>query len=146
MQSSETTVAGYVKSLPPERALVIKEMRSFVNKHLDTGYEETMRWGMISWEVPLKTFPKTYNNQPLSYVALASQKNYFSLYLMALYMGPNWNDFESAFKASGMKMDMGKSCLRFKSVGDLPLPLIGRTIADYSVADFIKLYEESRAK
>ena len=145
MQSSAKTVAEYIKSLPPERALVIKQIRKLVNQNLPDGFKECMRWGMISWEVPLSRYPVTYNGQPLSYIALAAQKNNYSLYLMGCYS--NEKDraaFEKGFKAAGKKLDAGKSCVRFKKVDDLPLDLITKQVSRYSVDSYIELYEKSR--
>ena len=95
--------------------------------------------------VPLERYPKTYNRQALQYAALASQKNYVSLYLMNVYGNEEterW--FLDSYKASGKRLDMGKSCVRFKSVEDLPLDLVGETIARTSVDDYIALYETAR--
>jgi Domain of unknown function (DU1801) len=90
-------------------------------------------------------YPKTYNNRPLGLAALASQKNYMSLYLMNIYADPetlNW--FKDSYAKSGKKLDMGKSCIRFKRLEDLPLEIVGQAIASTSVEDFIALYESSR--
>lgn len=146
MQSSEKTVAAYLKSLPAERAAVISEVRFLVNKHIKTGFVETMRWGMISWEIPLTKYSDTYNKQPLNYIALAAQKNGYSLYLMSCYATKEDRvAFEKAYRASGKKMDIGKSCVRFKKIEDLPLPLIITYIKRYSVKEFIGVYEDSRS-
>ena len=145
MQSDAKTVAAYLKSLPPERAIVISEIRELVNMHIKSGFVETMRWGMISWEIPLDKYPDTYNKQPLNYIALAAQKNNYSLYLMSCYATKEAGEaFEEAYRASGKKMDMGKSCVRFKKIDDLPLPLIVKYIKRYSLNEFIQVYEESR--
>ena len=106
-----------------------------------------MNWGMISWEIPLDRYPKTYNKQPLMYAALASKKNYMSLYLMCVYVHDGTQtEFERRFKASGKKLNMGKSCVRFKTTDDLPMDLIAYTIASTSVDDYIKSYEAARKK
>jgi uncharacterized protein YdhG (YjbR/CyaY superfamily) len=145
VQSSAKTVSEYIKSLPPERALVIKQIRKLVKQNLPDGFKECMRWGMISWEVPLSRYPVTYNGQPLSYIALAAQKNNYSLYLMGCYADEkNRAAFEKSFKQAGKKLDAGKSCVRFKKVEDLPLDLIAKQVCLYSVEDYIKLYEKSR--
>ena len=147
MQSSEKTVAAYLKSLPPERAVVISEIRDLVNKNIKPGFVETMRWGMISWEIPLNKYPKTYNKQPLNYIALAAQKNNYSLYLMSCYATKvDGEAFEKSYRASGKRMDIGKSCVRFNKIDDLPLPLIVRYIKRYSVKQFIQVYEDSRKR
>lgn len=147
MQSAERTVAAYIKSLPPERAVVISEIRTLVNEHIKPGFIETMRWGMISWEIPLDKYPNTYNKQPLNYIALAAQKNKYSLYLMSCYATEaDGEAFEKAYQASGKRMDMGKSCIRFRNIDDLPLPLIIKYIKRHSVQQFIQVYENSRKR
>jgi hypothetical protein len=146
MQSQEKTVAAYIKSLPEEKASIIREVRSLVNKNLPDGYKEVMRWGMISWEIPLSKYPDTYNGEPLNYVALAAQKNNFSLYLMGCYADPiAMDEFVREYKASGKPLNMGKSCVRFKKIEDLPLNLIAKNIKSCSAKKFIKLYENSRS-
>jgi hypothetical protein len=133
--------------LNPEQRQTISAVRKIILRHLPRGYCETMNWGMISYEVPLKRYEKTYNGQPLSYAALAAQKDYCALYLMCHYSDPrHGNALEEAFKAAGKKLNMGKSCIRFREVHDLPLETIGRLIADVSVDDFIAQYEDSRGK
>ena len=100
---------------------------------------------MISYVVPLERYPKTYNRQALQYAALASQKNYVSLYLMNVYGNEETESwFVNSYRASGKRLDMGKACVRFKRIDDLPLDLIGETIARTSVDDFIALYEKAR--
>jgi hypothetical protein len=104
-----------------------------------------MNWGMLSYEVPLSRYADTYNGQPLPYAALASQKRYMSLYLNSVYGDPateRW--FTDRYEASGKRLDMGKSCVRFKHLDDLPLDLIAETIARTPVDDFIRRYETSR--
>ena len=145
MQSNETTVIGYLKSLPPERSAIVSEIRELVNENIKSGFEENMRWGIISWEIPLEKYPNTYNKKPLNYCGLAAQKNNYSLYLMSCYVSiSEGKEFEEAYKQSGKRLDMGKSCIRFKRIEDLPLPLIVKYIKKYSVKDFIQVYEDSR--
>src|SRR5690606_32559995 len=106
------------------------------------GYEEAMQYGMIGYCVPLSRYPDTYNGQPLGIAALASQKQYMSLYLMAVYGDPKteaW--FRDAFAKAGKKLDMGKSCVRFKTLEDLPLDVIGQAIARVSVEQYIARVE-----
>ncbi len=98
-----------------------------------------MNWGMITYQVPLKTYPDTYNSQPLMYAALASQKNHMAVYLMGIYSAEgSRREFETAYKATGKRFDVGKSCVRFKKLDDLPLPLIGDTIAGMAVEEFVE--------
>ena len=146
-RSDAATVEQYLAELAPDRREQIEAMREVVLENLPDGYEEAMNWGMISWEIPLARYPKTYNKQPLMYAALASQKNYMSLYLMCVYAHEGRHaEFERRFKASGKKLDMGKSCVRFKSVDDLPMDLLAETIASTSVDDYIRSYEAARKK
>lgn len=143
MQSSAATVDEYLASLPEDRKEALSAVRAEILKHLPKGYEEGMLFGMISYYIPLATYPDTYNKQPLCYAALASQKNYMSIYLMSLY-GDAEESFKRAYKLSGKKVDMGKSCVRFKHLEDLPLQLIGQAITKYTPDEFIAHYQHSR--
>ena len=146
-RSAASTVEEYLNELAPDRREAIEVVRSVVLDSLPDGYDESMNWGMISWEIPLERYPKTYNKQPLMYAALASQKNYMSLYLMCVYTHDGTQtEFERRFKESGKKLNMGKSCVRFKRVDDLPLDLIAETIASTSVDEYIRSYEAARKK
>ena len=139
MHSTATSIEQYLGELPEGRKESLLIVRETIIKNLPAGYDEVMNWGMITYEVPLETFPDTYNGKPLMYAALASQKNYMSVYLMGCYMVPEIrNNFEKAYKKSGKRFDAGKSCIRFKKVDDLPLKLIGETIALMSVNKFIE--------
>ena len=125
VRSNAATVEEYLTELAPDRREQIGVVRNVVLDNLPEGYAESMNWGMISWEIPLDRYPKTYNKQPLMYAALASQKNYMSLYLMCVYVHDGTQtEFERSFKASGKKLNMGKSCVRFKTTDDLPMDLI----------------------
>ena len=108
---------------------------------------ETMQNGMIGYVVPLDRYPKTYNGQPLTYAALASQKRHISLYLMNIYGDPEIEQwFVDRYRATGKRLNMGKSCVRFKGLGDIPIDLIGEVIARTTVPQFIERYETSRPK
>ncbi|MCA9386995.1 DUF1801 domain-containing protein [Candidatus Dojkabacteria bacterium] len=147
MKSDAKAPEEYIDSLPKERREAIKEVRKVILKNLPKGYEEKMNWGMITYQIPLETYPITYNKQPLMYAALASQKNYMAVYLSNIYSDPKEKEwFENEYKKSGKKMNKGKSCVRFTKLQDLPLDLIGKSIAKTSVDDYIKMYEESRKK
>ena len=144
-QSAAQTVDEYIGELAPDRQEAIATVREVILDHLPEGYEETMQHGMISYVIPLEKYPVTYNRLPLMYAALASQKNYMSVYLMNIYgdvQVEQW--FIDRYSSSGKKLDMGKSCVRFKKLDDLPLDLIGEAIARTSVANFIQRYESSR--
>ncbi len=146
-RSSATTVKEYLDELSADRRSVVSAVRKVILRHLPKGYRESMNWGMISYEVPLERYPNTYNGQPLSYAALAAQKNYFALYLMCVYQDPNQEAWlKKEFKKAGKKLDMGKSCVRFRKVEDLPLHVIGKIVASTSPEEFIARYEASRKK
>ncbi|HEU5121541.1 MAG TPA: DUF1801 domain-containing protein [Candidatus Saccharimonadales bacterium] len=145
MQSKAKTPDKYLASLPEQRREAISTVREFIKQHLPKGYEEGMNYGMICYYIPLERYPNTYNGQPLQYVALASQKNYMSLYLMSVY-GDMESDFRQKYADTGKKLDMGKSCIRFKSVDELALDVIGEAIKSTTPEQYIALYEKSRAK
>ena len=146
MAKKTATVAEYLDGLTPERRDAIEQVRKVILDNLPKGYQESLTYGLLSYEVPLSRLPDTYNGQPLSYVALGSQKNYMSLYLMNIYGDPKaakW--FKSAYKAKGKKLDMGKSCVRFKKVEDLPLDVVAEVVGRTPMEDWIRIYRESRA-
>ena len=139
VSTATTTPADYLASLPQDRREVISAIRDLILRNLPEGYQETINWGMLSYEVPLETYPDTYNKKPLSYVGLAAQKNYNSLYLMSVYQDPaDYQELMEAFAGMGVKPDMGKSCIRFKKLDQLPLQTISRLIAKTSVQDFVE--------
>jgi hypothetical protein len=145
--SRATTVEDYLDELSPERRATVEAVREVILKHLPEGYEEGMEYGMIGYYVPLETYPKTYNKQPLGLAALAAQKNYFSLYLNNVYQDGDAADwFKDAYRASGKKLDMGKSCVRFKKLDDLLLGVVAEAIRRTPVDEFIAQYEASRTK
>lgn len=147
VSSKETTPAAYLASLPAERRKVISAVRAVVKKHLPKGYVETMNWGMLAYEVPLSRYPDTYNKQPLMYVALAAQKNNYALYLTSVSSNKGLMErLSKAYKAAGKKLDMGKSCLRFKTLEELPLDVIADIVASVSVERRIELAEAAIAK
>ena len=146
VSSSTTTPDAYLASLPEDRRKIISAVRDLILQNLPEGYQETINWGMLSYEIPLETYPDTYNKNPLSNVGLAAQKNYNSLYLMAVYQHlADYQELMDAFEAMGIKPDMGKSCIRFKTLEQLPLDTIARLIAKTSVDDYIRIYETAQA-
>lgn len=146
MRSDASTVSEYLAQLPEERRAAIAAVRNVVLAHLPPGYEEAMNWGMITYQVPLATYPDTYNGQPLMYAALASQKSYMSLYLMGIYADEQTRQaFEAAYRATGKRMDVGKSCVRFRNLQDLPLELVGESIASLEVDAFVALVKAAQA-
>ncbi|HUM03754.1 MAG TPA: DUF1801 domain-containing protein [Thermoanaerobaculia bacterium] len=147
MQSAATTVAGYLAELPKEKRAVLSAVRKVIRKNLPRGYREEMGWGMITYAIPLEQYPETYNGQPLCYAALAAQKNHFGLYLTCAYGDPGQEKkLRDGFRKAGKKLDMGKSCVRFHRLEDLPLEVIGEVIAATPPEAFIARYEASRAK
>jgi uncharacterized protein YdhG (YjbR/CyaY superfamily) len=146
MQSKAATIEEYLNELTPERREGIGAVRAVILENLPEGYEEAMNWGMISYQVPLAVYPETYNKQPLMYAALASQKNHMAVYLTGIYMDEAAKDaFEAAYKATGKRYDVGKSCVRFKRLDDLPLELIGETIASLPVNEFVERVKAVRS-
>ncbi|MGH3937900.1 MAG: DUF1801 domain-containing protein, partial [Pseudonocardiaceae bacterium] len=120
MQSDASTVEEYLAELPPDRREIVATVREIVNSHLPPGYVEGMGWGMITWSVPLERYPNTYNGQPLGYLALASQKRHLALYLTCLYSDSEAEQkLRQRWEATGRKLNMGKSCLRFQRLEDL---------------------------
>ena len=147
VSTSTTTPSDYLASLPQDRREVISALRDLILDNLPEGYEETINWGMLSYEVPLEIYPDTYNKKPLSYIGLAAQKNYNSLYLMSVYQDPaDYQELMDAFAAMGVKPDMGKSCIRFKSLDQIPLETISRLIAKTSVRDFVETTKKIQNK
>lgn len=141
------TVAEYLASLAPETRASIERVRDVILKNLPAGYEEGIAWGTITYSVPLSRYSNTYNGQPLCIAALAAHRSKSSVYLMGVYgHAPLRVWFEEEYRKSGKKLDMGKSCVRFKSADDLPLDLIGATIAKVGVDEYLRRYEETRAK
>jgi len=148
MKSKATTVEEYLAELPAERRDAMASVRKVILKNLPKGYEEVLQYGMLGYVVPLKVFPAGYLNrksEPLPYVCLASQKNYMSIYLMSAY-GDDEAQFRKEYEATGKRLDMGKSCVRFRGVEDLPLDVIGRAVARYPVKKWIEICTASRKK
>jgi uncharacterized protein YdhG (YjbR/CyaY superfamily) len=138
MRSEATTVREYLDGLPDDRRKALSAVRKVIRANLPEGYEEAMNWGMITYQVPLHTYPDTYNGQPLMYAALASQKHHMAVYLTGIYMSEtSRKEFETSYKMTGRRFDAGKSCVRFRKLEDLPLELIGDTIAALSVEEFV---------
>jgi hypothetical protein len=143
--SVATTVDEYLAGLPEDRRQSVEKVRELILANLPDGYEEGIEFGALSYHVPLERYPKTYNKRPLSYVALANQKNYITLYLMCVY-GDVESKFREEYGKTGKKLDMGKSCLHFKKVDDLALDFIAREIASCSPDEYIARYEAARSR
>jgi hypothetical protein len=146
-RSKATTVKEYLDRLPEGTRKTLARVRQVVNENLPKGYRETMAYGMIGWGVPLSRLPNTYNGLPLCYAGLAAQKNYNSLYLLAAYGDPRQKaKLVEGFKKAGKKLDMGKSCIHFRTVEDLPLDTIAEVVASITAVALIKVYENSRRR
>lgn len=146
MISAAATPEAYIASLPDERNTFVNSLRTVILDHLPEGFEETMSYGMLSYAVPHSIFPAGYHcgpKQPLRFISLASQKNSVNVYHMGLYARPDlmtWFMKEWPLHNNNKKPDMGKSCLRFKKLEDVPLDLIGSLCERISVLQWIDLY------
>ena len=145
MISKAKTVEDYLATLPEDRRAAIQAVRKVILKNLDKGYAEGMQYGMIGYHVPHSVYPPGYHcdpKQPLPFAGLAAQKNHMAVYLMCIYGSPahdGW--FRKQWAKTGKKLDMGKSCIRFKRLDDLALDVIGQAVARVPVKDFIAHYE-----
>ncbi len=150
MRSKATTVDAYLAELPQDRREAIQAVREVILENLDEGYEEGMQYGMIGYYVPHRVYEPGYHCDPrqgVPFAALASQKNYMSLYLMCVYGQPDQETwFRTAWEKTGKKLNMGKSCVRFKKLDDLPLDVIGETIKRVPAKRFLEVYEAAIKK
>jgi hypothetical protein len=140
-------VTQYLASLSAERRLELGQVRDVIVRNLPSGYEEALAGKILVYQVPLARYPDTYNGRPLWYVALASQKNYLSLYLMSAYGdSAHAQQLREGFKAAGKKLHMGKSCIRFRTAADLPLDVIGKLIGRMPVDRWVEIAKSARRK
>lgn len=146
MQSKAATVDDYISELPEDRQKAISKLRSVIKKNIPKGFKEAMSYGMMGWCVPHSIYPAGYHcnpKDPLPFMGLASQKNFIALYHMGIYADPKllkW--FQDAHaKASLKKLDMGKSCIRYKKPEDIPYDLIGELASKITVDEYINIYE-----
>ena len=147
MRSDAATVDDYLADLPTDRRMALETVRETILANLAPGFAAAMNWGMITYEVPLATHPDTYNGKPLMYAGLASQKNHMAVYLSAPYTSEaGLEAFRAEYRETGKPLDMGKSCVRFKRIEDLPLDVIGRSIAAHGVDSFVATYEAARGR
>jgi len=148
MQSKETNVESYINDLSEERKNIINELRKVILKNLPKGFAEGMGYGMIGYFVPHSIYPNGYHcdpKQPLPFLSMASQKNFIALYHMGIYMNPtlmDWFTAEYAKRVKG-KLDMGKSCIRFKKMEQIPFDLIGELASKMTVKEWIACYEKA---
>ena len=143
-----TSVDDYLAKLPADRRAAIAKVRDVINANLPRGFEERLQYGMISWCVPESVLPahEVYNKQPLCLAGLASQKHHMAVYLMCVYGDQSLRSwFEKAYKQTGKKLDMGASCVRFKSLDALPLDVIGEAVAKVTVDRYVDGYRKIRA-
>ncbi|GAB5496819.1 MAG: hypothetical protein Phyf2KO_18990 [Phycisphaerales bacterium] len=147
MAKKPTTVAEYLKGLPEDRRKALEAVRRVIRKNLPKGYAEGIQYGMIGYFVPHSVYPDGYHcdpSQPLPFASIASQKNHMAVYLMCVYgdeAHKAW--FVKAWKATGKKLDMGKSCVRFKKIEDVPLEVLGEAVARVPVRDYKAHYESA---
>ena len=147
MRSEAKTVNDYLNDLPEDRKYALTVVRKVILVNLPIGIEEVMNWGMISYEVPLSICPDTYNKQPLMFAALASQKNHMAVYLSGIYSSNELREkFISDYKKTGKRLDMGKNCVRFKKLYDLPLDLIEKAISVFTIEEFVDIYTSITSK
>ncbi len=154
MQSKATSVNAYLAELPDDRRIAIEAVRKVILDNLDAGYREGIQYGMIGYFVPHEVFPAGYHcdpKQPLPFASLASQKNYMSLYMMGVYCGcaegatgetPDARWFREAWMKAGKKLDMGKACVRFKKLEDVPLAVVAEAIRRIPAKTYIQRYLE----
>ena len=147
MQSKATTVDAYVAELPEDRQKTINEFRKVVKKNMPKGFQECMNYGMIGWVVPHSKYPAGYHcnpKDPLPFMGLASQKNSVNFYHMGIYADPKLLKWftDAHAKASPKKLDMGKSCIRYKKMEDIPFQLYAELVAKISPDEWIARYEK----
>jgi hypothetical protein len=147
VRSEAATVEGYLAGLPADRREALTAVRDVVRRALPPGYEEAMQYGMITWHVPASRYPGTDDGQPLAYVSLASQKHHMALYLMGVYVDEELERrVREGFRAAGKKLDMGRSCLRFRRLEDLPLDVIADVLPAYPVERLVEKHEAARSR
>ncbi|KQT23940.1 hypothetical protein ASG22_07900 [Chryseobacterium sp. Leaf405] len=151
MQIPADSVDEYISKIPEERQEIFKRVFDAINDNLPKGFKQGMNYGMIGWAIPLETYPAGYHctpESPLPFMALASQKNFIAFYHMGMYANPELLDwFVTEYpKHSKRKLDMGKSCVRFKKMDDIPLELLAEVSKKMTVQDWINCYENSLKK
>ncbi|MCB9914515.1 MAG: DUF1801 domain-containing protein [Planctomycetes bacterium] len=149
MQSRAATVEDYLASLPPDRREALQAIRAVIKKNIDPAFEEGMQYGMLGYYLPHSRYPQGYHcdpKQPLPFASVASQKNHIGLYLFCVYCdAAEQARFVEEWKASGKKLDMGKSCVRVKKLEDIPLDVLGKTFKRVKAKAFVAAYEAGLA-
>ncbi|MCB0826825.1 MAG: DUF1801 domain-containing protein [Armatimonadetes bacterium] len=146
MASKYASVQDYLDSLPEDRRVAIEAVREVILRNLPKGFEEGIQYNMIGYYVPHSIYPDGYHcdpKEPVPFISLASQKSHMAVYMFCIYASEeltNW--FIEEYKKSGKKMDMGKSCVRFKKLENLPLELVGEAVGKISLEEFVAMYEE----
>jgi hypothetical protein len=147
MPDTPVTPQEYLAQVPDARRELVGAIRRTIIDHLPEGFEETIEFKMLSYVVPLERFANTYNSRPLPVVSLANQKQYVSLYLMGIYADDREREwFVDAWKATGRRLNMGKSCVRFKRLEDVPLDVVGQAVARVSIDDIIQAHERAHGR
>lgn len=147
LDNKPNPLSAYLAELDPGRRRVIGAARRLINRHLPRGYQEVMAWGMLMWQIPLARYAHAHNRQALAPVALAAQKDHNALYLMCAYAdSPAERALRAAYEKAGKKLDLGKCCLRFRSLDELVPEAIAPLLEATTVESFIALYEASRPK
>ena len=148
MTSTAKTVEEYLERLPDDRRAAVSKVRAVVRKNLPKGYAERMQYGMIGYVVPHSVYPPGYHcnpKEPLPFAGLAAQKNYMSLYVMTITQVEGLEAWlRGEFAARGLKLDLGKCCLRFKKLEALPLDVVGELVRRVPVAEYIERYQRSK--
>ena len=144
---AQTTVAGYLAALPPERARELRRVRTVIRRHLPKGYREAVRGRVIAYEVPLEIYPDTYNGQPLWLAALAAPKTTLTLHLMPVYGSPALRaQLEDGFRKAQKRLDIGKGCIHFHKADDLALDVIGAVVGGLPVARWVEIARAARKR
>ena len=147
VSSAATTVDEYLASLDDPRRTQVSELLQLIRESIAQGYDECMRWGMISFEVPMSVSGPTYNQQPLNYVALASQKNYISIYLLGIYASADLtNEFHERWAKSGKKLNMGKACVRLKNLEQADLETIKWAVGLANPIEYVAAVQVARKR
>jgi len=147
MPSQAKTVSEYLAALPADRRAALQKVRAVIRKNLDKSIVEGIQYGMIGYWVPHSVYPDGYHTdpkQPLPFASLASQKQHMAVYLFAIYTSNDDREtFQANWKKTGKKLDMGKSCVRFKKIEDVPLEVVGSAIRRMTLKRYLGLYEQA---
>jgi uncharacterized protein YdhG (YjbR/CyaY superfamily) len=147
MEIKAANIEEYLNALPEDRRAAVEAVRKVIRKNIDKKFEEGMQYGMPAWYVPHRIYPAGYHcdpTQPVPFVSVASQKSHVAIYMFCIYAAPGEAErFERAWKATGKKLDMGKGCVRFKKLEDVPLEVVGDAIKRATMKQFLEHYESA---